>query len=140
MSNPLQPGWRVVYYEPHLGLLDGVVQATEPGQSGWSVHLDNGNTIPSSHIKSVTAFKNGMWAGSWLVRFHGLDGQRGEAAENKGKNVSGGEPPQETPSTARGPPEALDGICRYKTEKISDHKLTNMKQKRFKTTINQRRR
>lgn len=132
-TNPLQPGWRVVYYEPHLGLLDGIVQATEPSQSGWSVHLDNGKTIPSSHIKSVTAFKNGMWAGSWLVRFHGLDGQRGEAAENKGKNLSGAEPPQETPSTARGPPEALDGICRYKTEKISDHKLTNMKQKRLQT-------
>ena len=56
-----------------------------------------------------------MWAGSWLVRFHGLDGQRGEAAENKGKNVSGAEPPQETPSTARGPPKGWDAQKKFET-------------------------
>ena len=106
-TEPLQPGWRVVYRNPHKGLLDGMVQSTQPSQSGWLVHLTNGKTIPSSHIKSVTAFKDGMWVGSWLVRFHGLDGQRGETHHDEGGKFSNPEPQEVIPYPARAPPKGL---------------------------------
>jgi len=101
---PLEPGWRVVYREPHTGLLDGIVQSAEPSQSGWRVYLTNGKTIPSRHIASVTIFRNEMWAGTWLVRYHGLDGQRSKS-DDEGKNGANADVPADTPSTARGPPK-----------------------------------
>ena len=106
-TEPLQPGWRVVYRDPHKGLLDGVVRATNPCQAGWLVHLTNGQTIVSRHIASVTAFQNERWDGSWLVRFHGLDGRRGETSHDEGGKFSNAEPQEVIPNSARAPPKGL---------------------------------
>lgn len=80
IPGPLQPGWRVCYYDKNRRLVTRFIQNTTLVSGEWIVTLETGEKLAASKIVSVTKFENGEWKGSWLVKKHGLDGTLNDPA------------------------------------------------------------
>lgn len=79
-TEPLQPGWLVVYRD-RAGRLAGGCDDRERGtveecrwsENGWTVHLTDGQRLPLSIIRGVTTLDGA----AWTTREHGYDGEGG---------------------------------------------------------------
>ena len=101
---PLRPGWLIAYREPRKPLLDGTVLRVEPGRAGWLIHLTNGFTVQSRHVKSVGKVEHGRVVSAWLVRSFGLDGQRDDVGVQIDHPQSDGEARKPGSNSTRAPP------------------------------------
>lgn len=82
---PLLPGWLVGYRDRRGVLrggcddrLHGMVQQCVWSEQGWTVHLTDGQRLPSTSIRGVTALDGR----AWTVREHGYDGEGPRAGRN----------------------------------------------------------
>lgn len=84
IGSPIHPGWLVVYRGKDGRLRGGcddrshgtVAKGTWRG-SGWTFTLTDGTVLPAKAIVSVgKTTRNGQVISAWVVRPHGLDGDR----------------------------------------------------------------
>ena len=82
-TEPLQPGWLVVYRDRAERLAGGcddrdhgTVKESRWDAAGWSVHLTDGQRLPLRSIQSVARTSaDGKVLSAWTVREHDYDGE-----------------------------------------------------------------